>query len=137
MTREEIRRKSAEVVSTSVFLYILAVAFLMVAIPVCLMNPIVASAIFLCIIAWATARIIKHYMSVPKFEKTNKEKKEDTIIKGINSIVSMICVIVYFLVSFATMEWHVTWVIFIINGLICQIIKLIFILREKEENKDE
>lgn len=135
LTREEVRRKSAEVVSTSVFLYIVAVAFLMVAIPVLLMNPILASAIFLCIIAWATARIIKHYMSVPKFEKTKKEKKEETIIKQINSIVSIICTIVYFLISFATMAWHVTWVIFIIDGLICQIIKLFFMLAEKEENK--
>lgn len=129
-TREEIRKKSAEVVSTSVFIYIVAVAVLMVAIPVLKINPIVVTAIFLCAIAWATARIIKHYMSIPKFEKTKEEKKEDQIIKQINGIVGAISAVIYFIVSFATMAWHITWVIFIIDGLICQIIKLLFMLKE-------
>lgn len=51
LTKEEVRKKSAEIVSTSVFIYIAAVAFISIAIPVLRMNPIVASAIFLCIIA--------------------------------------------------------------------------------------
>lgn len=135
ITKEEVRKKSAEVVSTSVFIYIAAVAFISIAIPVLRMNPIVASAIFLCIIAWATARIIKHYMSVPKFEKTKEEVKERDIIKQINSIIGTISTIIYFLVSFATMAWHITWIIFVIDGLICQIVKLLFML--KEEKTDE
>lgn len=135
LTKEEVRKKSAEVVSTSVFIYIAAVAFISIAIPVLRMNPIVASAIFLCIIAWATARIIKHYMSVPKFEKTKEEVKERDIIKQINSIIGTISTIIYFLVSFATMAWHITWIIFVIDGLICQIVKLLFML--KEEKADE
>lgn len=137
LTKEEVKIKSAEVVSTSVFIYIAAVAFLMVVIPVLRMNPIVASAIFLCAIAWATARIIKHYMSAPKFEKTKIEKKEEQIIKQINGIVGTICTVIYFIVSFATNAWHITWVIFIIDGVICQIIKLLFMLNEKEVGQDE
>ncbi|MBQ2937859.1 MAG: helix-turn-helix domain-containing protein [Clostridia bacterium] len=136
-TKEEVRKKSAEVVSTSVFIYIAAVAILIVAIPVLQMNPIVATALFLCMIAWATARIIKHYMSIPKFEKSKEEKKETEIIKQINGIVGAICTIIYFIVSFATMAWYITWVIFIIDGLICQIIKLLFMLKDKEGKTDE
>lgn len=137
LTKEEVRRKSAEVVSTSIFIYILAIAILIVAIPVLKINPIVATALFLCMIAWATARIVKHYMSIPKFEKSKEEKRQVQIIKQINSIVGTICVIIYFLVSFITMAWHITWVIFIIDGLICEIVKLFFMLNEKEENIDE
>lgn len=137
LTKEEVRRKSAEVVSTSIFIYILAVAILIVAIPVLKINPIVATAIFLCMIAWATARIVKHYMSIPKFEKSKEEKRQVQIVKQINSIVGTICVIIYFLVSFITMAWHITWIIFIIDGLICEIVKLFFMLNEKEENIDE
>lgn len=134
-TREEVRRKSAEVVSTSVFMYILAVVVIIIAIPLLNMNPILATAIFLIIIAWATARIIKHYMSIPKFEKTKEEKKEDAILKQINGIVGAICTAIYFIISFTTMAWHITWVIFIIDGLICQIIKLIFMLKEEKPNE--
>lgn len=136
MTREEARRKSAEVVSTSVFLYILAVIVIMIAIPVLRMNPILASSIFLIIVAFATTRLIKHYMSIPKFEKTKEEKKEESILKQINGIVGAICIALYFIISFTTMAWHITWIIFVIDGLICQVIKLIFMLA-KEEKADE
>ena len=94
LTKEEVRKKSAEVVSSAVFLYILAVVVIMVAIPVLRMNPIIASAIFLIIVAFATAKIIKHYMSVPKFEKTKEEKRENEIVKQINSIIGTICVVI-------------------------------------------
>lgn len=135
LSKNEVRRKSAEVVSTSIFIYIVAVAILIIAIPVLKINPIIVTAVFLCAIGWATARIIKHYMSVPKFEETKQEKKEKEIVKQINGIVGAICTAIYFIVSFTTMAWHITWVIFIIDGLICQIIKLIFMLGE--ENLDE
>lgn len=133
-SKEEVRRKSAEVVSSSVFLYILSVVVIIIAIPVLGIDPIIATSIFLLIIAVATMRIIKHYMSVPKFEKTKEEKEDDQVLKQINAIIGTICVIIYFLVSFITMAWYVTWVIFVINGLICQIVKLVFML--KEEKKD-
>ena len=135
LSKNEVRRKSAEVVSTSIFIYIVAVAILIIAIPVLKINPIIVTAVFLCAIGWATARIIKHYMSVPKFEETKQEKKEKEIVKQINGIVGAICTAIYFIVSFTTMAWHITWVIFIIDGLICQVIKLIFMLGE--ENLDE
>lgn len=136
-SKQEVRRKSAEVVSTSIFMYIVAVAVLMVAIPVLKMNPIVVTAIFLIIVAWATARIVKNYMSAPKFEKTKEEAKEDKIIKQIDDIVGCICTVIYFIVSFITMAWYITWVIFIIDGLIVQIIKLIFMLKEDKTDEEQ
>ena len=135
LTKQEAKEKSAKVVSGSIFIYILAVALIMILIPVKHVNPIVASSIFLILIGWATARIIKNYMSMPKFEKTKEEKKEEKIIKQINGIIGSICVALYFIVSFTTMAWHITWVIFIINGLICQVVKLIFMLKGDEEDE--
>lgn len=135
LTKQEAKEKSAKIVSGSVFIYILAVALIMILVPVKHVNPIIASSIFLILIGWATARIIKNYMSMPKFEKTKEEKKEEKIIKQINGIIGSICVAIYFIISFTTMAWHVTWVIFIINGLICQVIKLIFMLKGDEEDE--
>ena len=66
ITKQEAKEKSAKVVSGSIFIYILAVALIMILVPVKHVNPIVASSIFLILIGWATARIIKNYMSMPK-----------------------------------------------------------------------
>lgn len=137
MTRGQIKRKSAEVVSSSVFLYILSVAFIAVAIPVFKMNPVIASAIFLIIIGIATARIIKHFMSIPKQERTQEEIKQNSIIKSINDIIGCIGVVIYFIVSFTTMAWHITWVIFIIVGLLENVVKLIFMLKDEEDNNEK
>ena len=111
LTKQEAKEKSAKVVSGSIFIYILI------------------------LIGWGTARIIKNYMSMPKFEKTKEEKKEEKIVKQINGIIGSICVALYFILSFTTMAWHVTWVIFIIDGLICQVVKLIFMLKGDEEDE--
>ncbi len=135
MTKMQIKQKSAEIVSTSIFIYIVAVAFLMIAIPVQHANPIIATAIFLILIGWSTTRMIKHYMSIPKFEKTVEEKKKKNLIRQINEVIALLCVVIYFIVSFTTFAWHITWIIFIISGLLCQAVKLIFML--KGEEKDE
>lgn len=135
LTKQEVKRKSAEVVSTAVFLYILAIVFIMIAIPVMRMNPIIASSIFLVIVGWATAKIIKHYMSVPKFEKTKEEKREDRILKEIDSMIGAITTVVYFIVSLTTFAWHITWLIFIIGGIASKIVRLVFMLKEDEEDE--
>lgn len=134
VTKQEVKEKSARVVSSSIFIYIAAIAFIMIALLVLHANLFVASSIFLLLIGWATARIIKNYMSMPKFEKTKEEKKQEKIIKQINGIIGSICVAIYFIISFITMAWHITWIIFIINSLICQVVKLIFMLKEEEED---
>ncbi len=132
LTKEEVRRKTAEVVSISVFFYILSVALFIMAVAFFGVDPIIAITVFLGMIGFTTARLIRHKMSVPKFEETSEEKKEAEIIKQINGIVGAICATFYFIVSFATMAWHVTWIIFIIDGLICQIVRLYFMLKEEK-----
>ena len=136
MTKVQIKQKSAEIVSTSIFIYIVAVAFLMIAIPVQHANPIIATAIFLILIGWSTTRMIKHYMSIPKFEKTVEEKKEKNLIRQINEVITLLCVVIYFIVSFITFAWHITWIIFIISGLLCQAVKLIFMLKGEEKGEE-
>ena len=135
MTRNQIKRKSAEVISGSVFIFIFAIAFAGVGVTVLRWNPVLVGCTFLLLIGLGVTNIIRHYMSIPKFEKTEIEKKEDEIVSQINGIVGAICVIIYFIVSFTTFAWHITWVIFIINGLICQTIKLLFMLKEDGRNE--
>lgn len=133
LTRDEIRIKSAEIVSTSVFLYILDIVILVLSIAWLDLDPILVVSIFLILIAIATTRIIKHYMSIPKIQETKEEEEETELQKQINSIVYIISTIIYFLVSFGTYAWHISWIIFVIAALVCQVIKLFFMLNEKED----
>lgn len=139
LSKQEVRRKSAEIVSSSVFIYIVATALFVLAIDFIKLEETVAVALFLCICAWATARIIKHYMSIPKFEKNKEEKIENEVMKAIIGIVWCVYLAIYFVLSFLTMAWEFTWILFIIGALSTEIVKLIFMLKaeKKEANKNE
>lgn len=137
ITKQDVREKTAKVISTSVFTYIAAVAVFLFLVCVLGVNAVAAIVVFLIMVGFATASIINNYLSRPKFDKTNDEKKEETILKQVNVIIGTICTIIYFIVSFTTMAWHITWIIFIIDGVICQIVKLVFMLNQKEEEIHE
>lgn len=127
-----IRRKRAKGISIGVLLYFIAVVFIIVAIPVFYINPILSTAIFLIICGIATFIIV--YTCI--FYKKEKIEEEYTskLQKQINEVIAMIVLIIYLIISFATMAWHITWILWIVYALIEEIVKLIFILRG---NKDE
>ena len=135
MTKEQIKHKSAEVISSSIFIFFVAIAFIIIGTEILNWKSGIVVFGFLLLVGVGVKRIVKHYMSIPKIEKTKEEQKQDKIIKEINDIIGGIGLVIYFIVSFATMAWYITWVIFIIIGMIEQIVKLIFML--KEDNKDE
>ena len=136
MTKNQIKQKTAEVVCSSILIFIVAVAYAGIGTAVMMWNPVVVGCTFLIMIGWGVTRIVKHYMSIPKFEKTKEEKKQDKIVKQISDIIGGIGTAIYFIVSFSTMAWHITWVIFIIIGMAIEIVKLIFMLKGDEENEE-
>lgn len=128
-------KRKAVILSISIFLYFFAVALLIFSIEVVKLNESFAVSIFLIICAIATCLIVYQSSLSPKKEKTEKEKKDNKLYKQIENIVSSITLILYLIISFSTMAWHITWILWIINALICEIIKLFFML--KGESKDE
>ncbi len=136
MTNNQIKQKSAEVVSSSILIFFIAIAFAGIGTAVLMWNPVIVGCTFLILIGWGVTRIIKHYMSVPKFEKTKKEEKQDKIVKQTTDIIRSIGLAIYFIVSFLTMAWHITWVIFIIIEMANQIVKLIFLVKGDTENEE-
>ena len=136
MNRNQIKQKSAEVVSSSILIFIVAIAFAGIGTTVMMWNPVIIGCTFLIMVGFGVTRIVKHYMSIPKFEKTKKEATPDRMVKQINDIIGAIGVSIYFIVSFVTMAWHITWVIFIIMGMIEQIVKLVFMLKEDEDDEE-
>ena len=136
MSKSQVKAKTAEVVSSSIFMFLLAIVFLIVGSGILKWSDSVVASVFLLIVGIGVTRIIRHYMSIPKFEKTEKEEKQDRIVKQINDIIGGIGVAIYFIVSFITMAWHITWVIFIIIGMLESVVKLIFMLKDGDEDEE-
>ena len=138
MTNAQIKQKTAEVISGAILIFIVAIAILIVGAGFLNINAVLCFGIFLLVLGIGVAIIIKHFMSIPDRVKTEKEKKERGVLKQIEDIVGAIGISIYCIVSFTTMAWHITWVIFIIIGLVNQVIRLVFSLKGiKEEEDDE
>ena len=132
MSTNDIKRKRAAGIGIGVLIYFISIVWIMISIPVFRINPVLASAIFLLICGVATFVMI-YTCIVYKNEKKEEQQKEYKLRKQIEDILSIFFVIIYLAVSFLTMAWHITWVLFLIYGLICEILKLIFMLKENKE----
>lgn len=62
-------------------------------------------------------------------EAKYSSNKEKAVRKTINSIIWTMALILYFIISFATYDWHLTWLIFPIAVCVQAIVKLIIELR--------
>lgn len=65
-------------------------------------------------------------------EMRHINNKEKAVRKSISSIIWTLAVVLYFLISFGTYEWQVTWLIFPIALCVQSIVRLIFSLKEDE-----
>ena len=126
--------KKAKGIAVSVVLYFLGIVWTMISIPVMNMNPIVASALFLLICGIATSIIIYVCIKYKKI-KTSIETETDKLRNQISSVAAIIFTIMYLIISFQTMAWHLTWIIWVIFGLFEEILKLIFMLRSYKDEK--
>ena len=93
-------------------------------------QPVVGVCAFFTFIAIATGLII--YNSIMYGKKRKKEKNDNLQTKLVIEVVNTLCVVLYFLVSFITNAWHITWIIFLAVGLVDAIVKLIFGLNENK-----
>ena len=134
MSEEEKAHKRIGGIVFSIFLYFAAVAWIMTSVAALDFDPVISSAIFLLICGVATCIII-YSLIVYKKKKTEEEEKQNKIVKKIDDIISIITLVIYLIVSFATMAWHITWIIWIIYALVMEIVKLIFMLKENENEK--
>ena len=81
----------------------------------------------LIIIALATGLLI--YNAILNKKEKKQKTREEKLVSQINEIITIFILVIYFIVSFTTMAWHITWILFIINVLIEEIVKLIFSLK--------
>lgn len=137
---ERWRRKSALRISIAVALYIM-----------CILPPILmtgtgyenrlAPALMLIMIGLATGLLIYNNLTKPYYQRTDdsivdefREWQQQTdasrrAFRAISSALWALIVVVYILISFWTMAWHITWVIFLIGVAAEGILKAVFELK--------
>ena len=136
LNKQDIKKERANGIAAGVLFYFIALVWIMISIPVLFMNPVLAAAIFILLCGIATYKIIYTCIVYKKEKQETEENEKNPIIKRINNIIDILGFTIYMLVSFATMAWHITWIIFIICGLLKEIVKLIFEVKgEQNENK--
>ena len=131
------RKKFAILISIAVCMYILSVTPL-----IAFDGSTTAVVLFFIIIALATMLIVFGALSRPK-NKNNDEDNEAVmtnqkkLYKQITGILSGITLCIYLVISFLTNYWHITWLIWVIHGIICKIIDLILTLKESEKDGEK
>lgn len=134
------KRKSALLFSTSIMLYILCV------LPVIIADSVGYDIIGVCLmflmIATATGLLIYNHMTHPRYAANDgtiigdfREWQEYNsgsrqTFRAVNSAVWTLATVLYLIISFSTMRWNVTWIIFLIAAAVQSIIRAAFELRK-------
>ena len=123
--------------AAAVFLYILCPT------PLFILSEMGMDTIGLCatlsIVAVATVLMILGGKKEIHKEKAYAEERSDPrpeLQKSISHVISAVGVAIYFIVSFATGAWYVTWVIFPIVGAVQGLAKAILDLKETVNNEE-
>ena len=124
----------------AIMLYILCVTPPIITDSLHLPDAIGACGLFV-FIAIATGIIIYNSMTKPRYTKMDDtfmedfkewKSKNDTNKQAMRAIKSALWVFItalYFVISFTTMAWHISWVIFLIGAALESIIKAVFELK--------
>lgn len=128
---EENKQKRIGGLAIGILLYFVAVAWIVSSIAAFKVNPIIATSVFLIICGIATCMIV-YTAIVYKKKLSPEEEKKNKLYKQVDSILALVFLVLYFLISFLTFAWHITWIIFIIYALASEIAKLILSLRSDD-----
>jgi len=139
---DDLRKKNALIVSICVGLYMLAFIVAIILDEIVNVDDAITGISFITICGLSTCILIYHNLTKPNYLKKddtmveefrewkNNKNKNDEIRKSVISIMWSVVVILYFLISFTTYAWYITWILFIIGGLVTQIINLLFKIKE-------
>jgi len=148
VTLETARRKSAMLTAVAVMMYIVSV------VPVILLSTlsnhwhgaIIGVVIMFLLAAAATGLLIYNHMTKPKsFPAIDEEDREwrdesntqRSMRRAISSALWAIIFVLYFVISFSTGAWHITWVIFIAGSAVEAIIETILHVLRGRDRKEK
>lgn len=132
MTEEEINKKTAIAISQSVALFIISVVWIVIGSSLKFISDEVLVGIFLLIAGVGVINLIYKLSILPeKASKVIKKEKKKKIHKYDDAI-AVLFVIIYLTVSFATGAWHITWILWIVYALVCEIVHIALDKNEEE-----
>jgi len=143
MENQLARQRSAMLTSIAVVLYVLSpLAFILTETFLGWRGHRIGLPIFFVLIAAATGLLVYNNMTKPRYRKESDtmvedfrewqsdEKDRKQLRKAISSALWTIIVAVYFIVSFMTGAWWITWIIFIIGGAIESIMNIFYVWKK-------
>lgn len=131
------RKKTAMIVSISVGLYILSLVSVMICEELLELPEVISAVSFFTIAGFATCLLVYHFMSIPKYQKMDETLVEDfkewkhtkdknkQLLNALDTIVWLLILIIYFLISFLFNCWYISWVLFLVGPLVTTIVHLI------------
>lgn len=141
------RTRKAKHIALAVMAYICSVAFLIGVAAIGFEELALCGMLIIC--ALATGLIVYTNLSVPKelvryvngeednffaeAEKRGVTPERRSVYRSILSMVWMIILAVYFLISFATQKWYITWVIFPLGGAVDQFLRAYWGVKDNHE----
>lgn len=137
--QEKYLHKKAFFTTIAVMLYILSVVVI-IFFSTILRSPIVGVCVFFLVIAIATGMLIYVEMTKPvtnALEKKKVYRKEDRLYKQITSVLALLILAIYLIISILTMAWAITWILWIVYALLTEIIKLVFSLKGVEIHDED
>lgn len=142
---EKRNKQKAVVVSVAVFLYIIGTfcpPFIIEGLGEDDIKGVIALVMFWTI---ATVMLIYFFLSHPKVKdiEETKEKKVNNsadnfskvIERRILEIITLLFLIIYIIVSFSTMAWYITWILWIVLPIVHAIVKIIFDIRRRKDEE--
>jgi len=141
---EESRRRSAMLTSIAVMIYVLCTLPLIVlAIMGNRSTAVIGVPVMFIMIAVATGLLVYNNMTKPRYVKgsntmvdefrewQSNNQSEKSLRRSISSALWSIIVALYFVISFWTRSWHLSWIIFVLGGACEAMINIFFTLKHK------
>ena len=129
---KETKKKKATIISVSILLYFVSIVWILVSEETFRLNDGLVVGVFMLICGIATAMLIYQGITLHTIKEKQEEKKQDKKLKNIISLTATIFTFIYLLVSFITMAWHLTWLIWILFAVVEEIIKVIYEMKKGE-----
>ena len=129
---KEIKKKKAAIISVSILLYFVSIVWILVSEETFRLNDGLVVGVFLLICGIATAMLIYQGITLNVVNKEKVKKEKDKKLESIISLTATLFTLIYLAVSFMTMAWHLTWLIWILFAVVEEIIKLIYTMKKGE-----